>query len=113
PKLLSMVDSIELNYPPALNKKLYTLEDIWSTYRMWNTIEIINNENESVRLTRTHYEEHSYFIPWDISLNGYTVTTTNMAIPQFIQEVYPTFITGGNRVAALHSLVKALYQMKK
>jgi hypothetical protein len=108
-RLLRLVDSINNIDAETLNSSLFNLGEIWSTTTNWKKVELINARNEVLSIASYYYEPNAFFFPWTVSLNGYTISTTNMEINRFIEKVYPAFLNEGKRVKVLHALVKRLY----
>jgi general stress protein 26 len=108
-RLLSLVDSIRYIDAKTLNVYLRNLSDIWSTTTNWKKMQLINNDNEVLSITSNYYEPNAFYFPWTVSLNGYTISTNNIIINRFFEEVYPSFLNGPKKVNVLHTLVKNLY----
>jgi len=108
-RLLAIVDSIKYLDSERLNSMLINLTDLWSTTTNWKQFQLINNKNEVITITSRYYESNAFYLPWVVRLNGYSVTTTNMAINNFLKKVYPDFLGNGDKVAVLHALVKKIY----
>jgi hypothetical protein len=108
-RLLSLVDSVKYLDRKKLNESLFNLNTIWSTTTFWSEIQLVNSNNETLSITGIYYEPNSFYFPWHISLNGYSVVTTNIKINRFLQKVYPRFLSETDRMKVLHALVKNLY----
>jgi hypothetical protein len=108
-RLLTMVDSIKYLDKERLNNMLFNLSDLWSTTTNWKQFQLINNKNEVMTIVSRYYEPNAFYFPWQVTLNGYSVATTNIEINNFLKKVYPAFLGKGDRVAVLHTLVRKLY----
>jgi hypothetical protein len=108
-RLLRLVDSIKYIDVEDLYKSLTNLTGLWSTTTDWKKMELINNNKAVLTISSNYYAPNAYYFPWSVSLNGYTVFTTSMEINRFIQQIYPAFLAGPQRVKVLHTLLKSIY----
>jgi len=108
-KLISLVDSVKFLDKKRLNEALFNLTEFWSTTNFWNKFELVNSKNEVLSITSSYYTSNAFYFPWAVRLNGYSITTTNIEINKFLNEVYPSFLSDKDRVEILHTLAKKLY----
>jgi hypothetical protein len=109
-RLLNLVDSVKNIGNKELAGYLTRLSGFWSTTSFWKSIELINEKNEKLTLNSNYCSENPFYMPWNISLNGYTMVSTDFEINRFIENIYPGFLSKEGRVLVLHGLVKKLYQ---
>ncbi|TAL45505.1 MAG: hypothetical protein EPN92_07455 [Chitinophagaceae bacterium] len=108
-RLISLVDSIKSLGVQLLNQSLFNLSNMWSTTTFWKKIQLVNNNNETLSIISRYYEPNAFYFPWTVSLNGYSITTTNIEIIKFLERVYPSFLSENDRIDILYTLVKNLY----
>ena len=108
-RLISMVDSVKEIDSTTLNKYLLSLNEILSTTTNWTKVSLKNNNGDELEIESYYYEPNAFYFPWHISLNGITITSTNIAINHFIEKVYPSLLDNKGKVEILHALVKKLY----
>jgi hypothetical protein len=108
-RLVRLVDSVKHIDKQTLNRIWFDESDGWSTTTFWKRVQFVNNNNESLSIVSTHYNSDAFCFPWTVSLDGYSVNTTNFNINRFISKAYPLFLSGTDRLTVLHSLVKAIY----
>lgn len=109
-RLLRLVDSIKYIDVENLYKSLMDLTGFWSTTTDWKKMELINNDKTVLTISSNYYAPNAFYFPWSVSMNGYTILSTSMEINRFIQQIYPAFLGGPQKVEVLHKLVKSLYQ---
>ncbi|HYE54456.1 MAG TPA: hypothetical protein VD996_06415 [Chitinophagaceae bacterium] len=110
-RLLSLVDSVQHIEPQTLDASLRNLNKGWSTTTNWKKIELVNYNNEVLTISSNYYEPNAFYFPWTVSLNGFSVITTNIEINRFIANVYPTFLQNdkARKTEVLQTIVKDLY----
>jgi photosystem II stability/assembly factor-like uncharacterized protein len=108
-RLVALVDSIKTIDPNLLDRFLYNLSDMWSTTTNWTGITLVNEKGQMMKIQCSYYEPNAFYFPWQVSLEGFNYSSTNIEINKFIKAVYPNFIDDKNKVAVLHRIVKNLY----
>jgi hypothetical protein len=108
-RLVGLVDSIKYLDVKRLNRVLFNLSEMWSTTTNSKEIQFINNKNETLSIICRYYEPNAFDFPWLVTLNGYSVATTNIEVNKFLRKAYPAFSTENDRVKILYRLVKNLY----
>lgn len=108
-KLLSCVDSVKNLDTVRLNSMLISLTNIWSTTTNWVSVVLVNDKEQQLVIMNRDYEFNNYHFPWQIALEGSYNTNTSIEINNFLQKVYPGFITNDKKMTVLHQLVKNIY----
>lgn len=108
-RLLALVDSIKALDNKRLNQYLSSLAEMWSTTTFTKSIELKNNEGKILSINSRYYEPNAFYTPWSITIDGFTVSTTHMAVYRFIRDSYPAFFEEKNKVSVLHILLRKMY----
>ena len=104
-----LVDSIKTMPPEALAKALLADEGFYSTNSTWKSIIITNQAKQKISIQYTNSTGSNTYSPWTVDLNGYSFTTTSMAITGFLNEVYPGFINPGEtKMALMTKIIRSL-----
>lgn len=104
-----LVDSIKTMQPGALAKALMADEGFYSTTSTWKSIVITNQAKQTITIRYTNSTGSGSYCPWVVDINGYSFSTTSMAITGFLNEVYPGFIkTDETKMALMTKLVRSL-----
>lgn len=108
-RLLSLLDTIKSLDKKRLNVYLSNLTEMWSTTSYTKSIELKNKEGRLLAISSRFYSSNAFYVPWTITLDGYSVSTTHLAVYWFLKRTWPAFLEDDNKVDVLHILLRRLY----
>jgi len=85
--VLSMLDTLDNNIISAI---LNQQEGVWSTTSNWFTIQIINQNNDTLNITRNYnISSLPWNLPWQFEYNGLHFNSYNVEFSRFIDTCIP------------------------
>lgn len=108
-RLRALLDSIKTLDKKLLNAYLYNLAELWSTTSFTKSIELKNRDGMVLSISSMFCEPNAFYVPWKITLNGYSVSTTHLAVYNFVKAAWPGFLEENDKKAVLHKLLRKLY----